>query len=69
VPDWIQRRISTCSVVPSKVRKTIQDSKADRNKSPVATHWAACSPIIFQPKPAMMAPTSGAKRRMVSMSP
>ena len=55
------------SVTPSKPRNTIQDRKADRKSSEVATHCAAVSPMNFQPKPQSRAPTSGAKRMMVSM--
>jgi hypothetical protein len=38
-----------------------------RNRSPVATTQAACSPISRQPKPQISAPTRGAKRRIVSI--
>jgi len=55
------------SVTPSNVRNTIHDRNAARNNSDVVTHCAAVSPMNFQPKPAISAPTSGAKRIMVSM--
>ena len=67
VPLSIYFRISICWVTPSKLRNTIQLRIQDRNSAPVVSHIAAVSPMIFQPKPAMIAATSGAKRMMVSM--
>ena len=49
--------------------KMIQLSSADRKSSPVVSHWAAVSPMIRQPKPAMIAPNSGANNKMVAMVP
>jgi len=54
-------------VTPSNVRKEIHDRKADRNNIPVAVHIAAFSPMYLYPNPQRIDPTSGAKRRMVSM--
>ena len=50
-----------------KVRKTIQLRSATGTTAR-AIHMRAVSPMIFQPKPQISAPTSGAKRMMVSMS-
>ena len=55
------------SVVPSKVRKAIQLSAADKNSNAVAMTQAACSPMNFQPKPQISAPMMGAKRSVVSI--
>ena len=68
LPDSMNRRICIVSVVPSKVRNTIQLSSAERNRPPVAIQHAASSPSTFQPKPQMRDPISGAKRSVSSMS-
>ena len=56
-----------CSVTPSNRKNTTQLRKAAKNNSPVVIHWPVFSPISFQPKPQISAPTNGAKRMIVSM--
>src|SRR6056297_3626135 len=68
LPLSIQRRIGMISVSPSKPRNRTHDRRQDRNRKPVAAHCAAASPMNFQPKPQISAPTSGAKRMIVSIA-
>ena len=69
LPLSTQRKSGMLSVEPSWPRNTIQDNSADRNNMPVEIINALRSPKARCPKPHKIAPTRGAKRRMVSMSP
>src|SRR5690554_6836045 len=67
-PDCTQSMMWICCMVPSWPINTIQLSKQDRNSSAVVRTCAPLSPMMRQPKPAMMAPTSGANRIIFSMA-